>query len=82
MKLQIGKWGNSLALRLPTRLTRALGAKAGDSIEAEVSALGTITLTPAQRFDKPAFLKRTQKLRAGMPMTSTTVESMREDDRY
>lgn len=82
MKLQVAKWGNSLAVRLPTECIRAAGLKEGDSVEAEVSRAGEITLTPAPPFDKAAFLKRMRKLRAGMPMTTTTVETMRQEDRY
>ena len=82
MKLQVAKWGNSLAVRLPTECIRATGLKEGDSVEAEVSRSGEITLTPAQAFDKAAFLKKIRKLRAGMPMTTTTVEAMRQEDRY
>jgi antitoxin MazE len=82
MKLQLAKWGNSLAVRLPVECTRAAGLKEGDTVEAEVSAIGEITLTPAQAFDKSAFLKRLRKLRATMPMTTTTVEMMRREERY
>jgi antitoxin MazE len=82
MKLQISKWGNSLAVRLPAKFTRAIGAKAGDNIEAEINAVGKITLTPVHHFDKAAFLKRIHKLRSGMPSTPATVEAMRKDDRY
>lgn len=31
--MQIAKWGNSLAVRLPAELVRELGLKAGDEIE-------------------------------------------------
>ncbi len=82
MKLLIAKWGNSLAVRLPAQFTRAIGARAGDTVDAEISPLGKITLTPAERFDKAAFLKKLHKLRAAMPITSSTVETMRRDDRY
>lgn len=82
MKLQVAKWGNSLAVRLPAECIRATGLKEGDSVEAEVSRSGEITLTPAHAFDKTAFLKRIRKLRAGMPMTSATVETMRQEERY
>ena len=82
MKLQVAKWGNSLAVRLPVECTRAAGLKEGDSIEAEMNPSGGITLMPAQSFDKTAFLKRARKLRATMPMTSATVETMRQQDRY
>jgi antitoxin MazE len=82
MKLQVAKWGNSLAVRLPTECIRAAGLKEGDSVEAEVSRAGEITLTPAHLFDKAAFLKQVRKLRAGMPMTSATVVAMRQEERY
>jgi antitoxin MazE len=82
MRLQLAKWGNSLAVRLPVECTRAAGLKEGDTVEAEVSPVGEITLTPAQAFDKGAFLKRLRKLRASMPMTTTTVEMMRREERY
>ncbi len=82
MRLQLARWGNSLAVRLPMECVRAAGLREGDSIEAEVTPMGEIKLTPAQTFDKTAFLKRLRKLRAGMPMTITTVEMMRQGDRY
>ena len=82
MKLQLAKWGNSLAVRLPVECTRAAGLREGDTVEAEVSPVGEIKLTPVKVFDKAEFLKQTRKLRAGMPMTEPTVERMRKEDRY
>lgn len=82
MRLQLAKWGNSLAVRLPVECTRAAGLKEGDTVEAEVSLAGEIKLTPTQPFDKAAFIKRARKLRASMPMTEPTVEKMRREERY
>ncbi len=82
MKLQLAKWGNSLAVRLPVECTRSAGLKEGDIVEAEVSQLGEITLRPAQSFDKAAFIKRIRKLRTGVPQTEATVEKMRREQRY
>ena len=82
MRLQLAKWGNSLAVRLPVECTRAAGLKEGDTVEAEVSPVGEIKLTPVQPFDKPAFIWRMRKLRASMPMTEATVEKMRQEERY
>lgn len=82
MKLLVAKWGNSLAVRLPTECIRAAGLKEGDSVEAEVGRSGEIMLTPAPPFDKAAFLKKVRKLRAGMPMTSATVVAMRHEERF
>jgi len=82
MRLQLAKWGNSLAVRLPVECIRATGLKEGDEVEAEVTAIGEIRLMPAQVFNKAAFLERIGKLRAGMPMTEPVVEKMRQEDRY
>ncbi len=35
MKIQIGKWGNSLAVRLPRDIVERLQLKEGDTIDAE-----------------------------------------------
>lgn len=34
--MQVSQWGNSLAVRLPSALVKALSLKAGDDIEIEV----------------------------------------------
>jgi antitoxin MazE len=36
MKIQIGKWGNSLAVRLPKDVVEKLDLKEGDSIDVEL----------------------------------------------
>jgi len=82
MRLKIAKWGNSLAIRLPTAATRAAGLKEGDSVEASIAPTGTITLVPAATFDKAAFLRRVAKLQAAMPASKPVVEQMRKDARY
>ena len=92
MRLQLAKWGNSLAVRLPVECTRAVGLREGDTVEAEVTPVGEIKLTPAQAFDKAAFLARLGKLHARMPMIAvwddheiandTWKETMHEEDRY
>jgi antitoxin MazE len=38
MELQIGKWGNSLALRLPARLAKQAGLSEGGRVQAQVTA--------------------------------------------
>ena len=35
--MQVGKWGNSLAVRLPATVVEALGLKEGDNIEIEIA---------------------------------------------
>lgn len=82
MRLQLSKWGNSLAVRLPVECTRATGLKEGDTVEAIITPSGAITLVPEKSFDKPAFLTRIARLHASMPMTAPVVETMRHEARY
>ncbi len=82
MRLQLAKWGNSLAVRLPVECVRATGLRQGDSVDAEITSAGSITLTPAKAFDKALFLQRMRKLRQGMPMTESVVDQMRREARY
>ena len=35
--MQVSKWGNSLAIRLPAAVVDALGLKEGDQVEIQVS---------------------------------------------
>ena len=82
MRLQIAKWGNSLAVRLPAAATRTAGLREGDIVDALVAPNGEITLVPAITFDKAAFLRRVAKLQAAMPATKPVIEQMRKDARY
>jgi len=82
MKLLISKWGNSLAVRLPADCIRAAGLREGDSVDAETTPAGMITLTPAKTFDKTAFLRRLRRLRGRMQVSEPVVEAMRERSRY
>ena len=82
MRLQIAKWGNSLAVRLPMECTRATGLRAGDSVEASITPEGGITLAPERAFDKTAFLTRLARLHAAMPISKPVVKRMRQEARY
>lgn len=53
MDLQINRWGNSLALRLPAQLVRQLGLHEGSQVSAELTPEGCLTLSP-QRPQYPA----------------------------
>jgi len=82
MRLQVSKWGNSLAVRLPVECTRATGLKDGDSVEASITPAGEIKLAPEKIFDKAAFMTRIAKLHTSIPMTAPVVEAMRQEERY
>jgi antitoxin MazE len=65
MPMQVAKWGNSLAVRLPATVVDALGLKEGDdiTIEARGSKEFEIEMTP----DRRALLARLRKYRGLLP---------------
>jgi antitoxin MazE len=82
MRLHIGKWGNSLAVRLPAALTQKAFLKEGDMLEAEIEPDGTMHLLPAYDFDKSAFLSSLDKLHDSLPCTESIIDIMRQEQRY
>lgn len=70
MELQIGKWGNSLAVRLPAQLVKALGVTEGSVIQAEVLGDHLLRLAPcAKALDRRAFVAQLRQMHRGMPVT-------------
>jgi antitoxin MazE len=47
--MQVGKWGNSLALRLPQAVVEALGLKAGDEVEVTIAGERVLEVTSERR---------------------------------
>jgi antitoxin MazE len=82
MRLQIGKWGNSLAVRLPAPLTQEANLREGDLVEAEIAPDGTVVITPAHSFDKTAFLSDLDKLHRTLPSSASVIDILRQEERY
>ena len=63
--MQISKWGNSLALRLPAAVVAALGLKEGDDVEIHVAGVRTFEVrkSPGRR----ELLARLRKYRGRLP---------------
>lgn len=71
MELQVNRWGNSLAVRLPQELVRELGLQEGDRIQAEALGLARLGLAvDAQALKKrKQWLRSLAKLHETMPIT-------------
>ncbi|MDP2370100.1 AbrB/MazE/SpoVT family DNA-binding domain-containing protein [Rhodoferax sp.] len=82
MELQIGKWGNSLALRLPATVVKKMRLREGVKIELSVQADGSATLTAPQAFDLSAYMAEVRSITKSMPVTPSVIEAMRDDARY
>ena len=63
--MQVSKWGNSLAVRLPVAVVEALALKEGDEIEIHVA--GAREFAVARKPGREDFLKRLRALRGRLP---------------
>lgn len=77
-RMQVARWGNSLAIRLPVTLTKKLGLKAGDKVEVVPghSTTGTGKLEVAR---KPARKEILQGLRKYRGLVSAGYRFKRDD---
>jgi antitoxin MazE len=63
--MQVSKWGNSLAVRLPAAVVEALGLKEGDEIEIRVA--GERTFDIARDGRRARALERIRAFRKKLP---------------
>jgi antitoxin MazE len=63
--MKVSKWGNSLAVRLPTAVVDALDLKEGDQIEIRIARERVFEVSRDQ--SKPHALARLRKLRRALP---------------
>ena len=82
MHLQISKWGNSLAVRLPSAVVKKLHIADGDSVELTLNNQGELMLTPAKVFDKGAFMQSLNALNQKQPKTRPVITVMHDSERY
>ena len=63
--MQVSKWGNSLAIRLPTAIVEALQLKEGDDIEVHVAGARSFAVGKAP--GRRELLARLRKYRGKLP---------------
>ena len=81
MNLQISKWGNSLAMRLPAEVVRRFGLREGDSVEAQLTVDGALTIRPGN-WSRRSFAAELNTSRAALPMGIDVMHALRESARY
>ncbi len=64
--MQVSKWGNSLAIRLPAAVVEVLGLREGDQVEVEVANARTLRVDRRDAGDRQA-LARLRRLRGALP---------------
>lgn len=63
--MQVAKWGNSLAVRLPQAVVEALDLKEGDQIDIQVTGVRALELE--KRPEAAELLARLRRLRGRLP---------------
>lgn len=63
--MQVAKWGNSLAVRLPAAIVEVLGLKEGDDLEIDV--VGSRALEVRKKPGSRELLARLRKFRGRLP---------------
>ena len=81
VSLQIAKWGNSLALRIPSEIVRRLGLSEGDTLDAQLTVDGGLTIRPAH-WSRAAFVGELEQTRSAMPVGQSVIEELRRGARY
>lgn len=81
MTLQIAKWGNSLAVRIPADYVRQIGVKEGDQLQVHLGADGALNLRPAP-WSRKAFALELTRHAQTLPLGASVMEQLREEARY
>ncbi len=63
--MQVSKWGNSLAIRIPASVVETLALKEGDNVEIHVE--GTRSFAIRKTADARELLERVRRLRGRLP---------------
>ena len=63
--MQVSKWGNSLAIRIPAALVEELGLKEGDDVVVRRAADGALEVTKAPTADE--LFDRLRRFRGSLP---------------
>jgi len=83
MRLQVSKWGNSLAVRLPASYAKQSGIQSGDYLEATITPGGEMRLIPGTvSADKTNLLKALASLHTSLPQTTSVMDALRDEARY
>lgn len=80
MNLNIARWGNSLALRIPADYARRAGIKKGSKVEVRLTTDGGIAIRSA-RWNRKVFAQELARARGAMPMGTSVMDEVRRGAR-
>jgi antitoxin MazE len=81
MNIQISKWGNSLALRIPASFIKEIKLKDGDKVEAILSKDGSLIIRP-QKLERKEIAAQLRAFRATLKMGQSVMDEVRSKARY
>ena len=81
MDLRVAKWGNSLALRIPSAVVRQLGLRDGDTLRAQVTTDGALAIR-SSGWSRAAFAAELEGARAALVMGSSVIDELSHGARY
>jgi len=81
MNIQISKWGNSLAMRIPATLIKQIQLKDGDKVEATLSKDGSLIIRP-HKLDRKAIAAELKAFRDTLKMGKSVMDQLRSEARY
>jgi antitoxin MazE len=82
MNLQIAKWGNSLAVRIPADYVRQIGVKEGDQLVAHLGTDGALNLSLPNRWSRKNFAQELAHDAKHLSMGTSVMEALRQEARY
>jgi antitoxin MazE len=67
--VQLAKWGNSLAVRLPAAIAKKLGWKEGDELDVQIGRNGTVEIVrPEPPVSNDELFARIDRFKGTMPV--------------
>jgi antitoxin MazE len=81
MDLQVTRWGNSLAMRLPAEVARRLGVREGDTLQARLTTDGAMTVRAAS-WNRRDFAAGLAAARDGLPEAPAVIRELRDAARF
>ena len=81
MDLQLAKWGNSLALRIPVELVRRFRWREGDKVDARFAVGGALSIRPAS-WTRADFAAELDQARVALPKGTSVMDELRRGARY
>ena len=81
MKIQISKWGNSLALRIPAAIIKEIKLKEGDRVDVTLSKDGSLIIR-TKKLSRKEISEKIRAFRATLKMGKSVMDEVRSGSRY